>query len=451
MPPGRSVTVQGFEILGGMVYVGIFMTSSPGGGWAADTPAPCLIDPSLKVAHARAKPVSDVGYWPSYTDIAPEHRQAYLTWLSTGKRDATFPVGYALLYFYGLERRLLVDGPQPDEEAALVAEIKRLQGVYPENTSFMGYTQRLLDLVELRRGFADPGALAAWTPDLGSIRRSEGMPLPLQIKLALHAVTGTPLGWEIATAAMLAMSPYQGGPPSNIAMSRARKELIELVRRRFPSRFPNGFPLRDRKGSRLFLSYQAASRNLEVSIQVEGYDRLPDPAGLTWTKLAEFCGKVAGELVPYAKLVGKDRSRADTLSAAMALPRDLADLGATVPFQRWLDALPSPVAEVPLATLGRWCLGEGKAASGLKQAREMSAMLASVGFGMEPDPTHGGERPRAAVLLFRVGDAAKAAPTAAFHPAAFAATVLVSCDAGQDPARVVAELMSRLRLTAAEA
>lgn len=144
VPPGRSVTVQGYEIPDGMVYVGAFMTAAPGGGWAADTPAPCLLNPSLKVASRPVRSVSDMGYWRSYTDISPAQRQACLTWLSTGKRDASFPVGYAFLYFCGLERRLLADHPGPDEEARLVAEIRRLQGIYPENRSFMGYSQRLL-------------------------------------------------------------------------------------------------------------------------------------------------------------------------------------------------------------------------------------------------------------------------------------------------------------------
>lgn len=250
---------------------------------------------------------------------------------------------------------------------------------------------------------------------------------------------------------MLAMSPHQGGPPSTIGMSRTRTEFIELARRRFPSRFSLGFFLRDRKDSTLFLSYQAASRGLDVSLQVRGYDRLPDPTCLTWTRLTEFCGKIAEELAPYARAVGKDRARADSLAAAMALPPDLANPGTAGPFRRWLDTLPTPVAEVSLAALGRWCLGEGKEVTGLRQARAISAMLASVGFAMEPDPAHGGEKPGSEILLFRLGDDASVAPTAAFHHAAIAAAVVASGGPGPDPSRVLAELTSRLRLTGAAA
>lgn len=451
IPPGGLMTVNGFDIPGGMVYVGGFLSGAPGGGWNADNPAPCLINPKLKVASDHVRTDVDMGYWPSYSDITSEHRLTYLTWLSTGKRDASFPVGYAFLYFYGLERRLLVDCPRPEEEALLVAEVERLRGIYASNGSFSGYSKQLLDVVELRRLSAGSSGLDAMKPDLTAAVRD--LPMPVKIKLALHAVTGTPLDFEHAMAAMLTMQPYQGGIRPTISMSRTRAEYVELVRRRFAKRFPKGFILRDRKDSRLALGYRPASQHLDIEVRVEGVDHLPDPTTLTWTKMADLCIKAAEDLSPYAKAVGKDRSRADSLGAALVLPPDLADAGAVAPFRQWLDGLPVPVAEVPLKTLGRWCFGEGREASGLKQARDMSAMLARVGFGMEPDPSCGAEKPGAEVLLFRTADASGAvhAPSAAFHTAALVAAVLASAEPGPDGARVVSDLAARLHLGISEA
>jgi hypothetical protein len=60
-----------------MVYVGGFLTAAPGGGWSADVPAPCLINPSLEIASGRARAGAQMAYFPSYTDITPEHRQTY--------------------------------------------------------------------------------------------------------------------------------------------------------------------------------------------------------------------------------------------------------------------------------------------------------------------------------------------------------------------------------------
>ena len=440
MPPDGTVAVNGFDIPGGMVYVGSFLAAVPGGGWDANVPAPCLINPAHRVASGPVRSVTDMGYWPSYADIKPEHRLAYLTWLSTGKRDASFPVGYAFLYFYGLERRLLADYPEPgpEEETLLVAEVRRLRELYASDWSFQSYSRALLDVVELRRVSAGPSGLDAWKPDLAAISRGGEMPLPLKLKLALHATAGVPVDFEHAIAAMLAMLPAQGGPWSSIGMSRTREEFIELVRRRFPARFPGGYRLRNRKDSTMLMAYHAASRHLDVGLRIEGVSRLPDPTTLTWTKMAELCAKAAEDLGPYAKLVGKDRSRANSLAAATALPAELADLGGGGAFKRWLDRLPVPVAAVPLADLGHWCFGRGKEVNGLKQAREMSAMLAAFGFGMEPDPTHGGEKPGASLLLFRLGTAAMStALPPCFHQAAFVAFVLAAAKPGPDPTRMV--------------
>ena len=452
VPPGRSVTVRGFEIRSGMVYVGSFLPVAPGNGWSRDVPAPCLVDPKLKVGAVPAGTPTDIGYWPSYANITPDQRAAYLDWLSTGKRDPSCPAGYAFLYFNGLERRLLVDGPEPDEEALLVAEVERLRDLYGSNGSFPGYASSLLDVVELRRVSSGPDGLNAWRPDLASVLRDGKMSRALQLKLALHAVHKVPLDSEHATAAMLALSPYQGGPPSSVAMTRCRDEFVELVRRRFPTRFPRGFMLRDRKDSVMRPAYHAASQHLGIEIRVQGLDRLPDPATLNWAKMSMFCVQMAQELTPYARLVGRNPSRRSSMAAALALPPDLVDLGAAPAFRRWLDGLPGPIGRVPLADMATWCFGEGKEAVSPKQVREISSILASVGYGMEPDPTHGGGRPGSDLSVFRLGGgvAAAIAPSPAFHLAAVVALVLASVEPGPDPDRMVSRLAARLRLDDAD-
>lgn len=453
VPPGRPVTVRGFEVRSGMVYVGSSLPVAPGDGWGRNIPAPCLIDPKLKVGSRPAGTPTDTGFWPSYANLTPDQRAVYLDWLSTGKQNLGYPAGYTFLYFYGLERRLLVDGPEPEEEALLVVEIERLRDLYASNGSFRSYSSSLLDVVELRRMSAGPAGLNAWRPNLASVVRNGTMPLTLQLKLALHAVHKVPLDCEHATATMLALSPYQGGPSSGVVMNRCRDEFVELVRRRFPARFPKGFMLRDRKASVLLPTYHAASQHLGIEIRVQGVERLPDPATLNWTKMSMFCVQTAQDLAPYAKLVGKDRNRRNSMAAALALPPDLVDLGAAAAFRSWLDSLPEPFGQISLAALGVWCFGEGKKAGGLKQARDMSAILASVGYGMEPDPTHSGGKPGSDLLVFRLGGSAAAAvtPSPAFHLAAVVASVLASAEPGPDPDRVASGLAVRLRLDGAEA
>lgn len=464
--PDCPTHVNGHDIADGMVYVGSFLSASPGGGWAMNTPSPCLIDPSLDIGSGKVRGDLTMSYWPSYSDIAPARRLAYLHWLSRGKRDPTTHVGFAMLYFYGIERRLLLDGPPADEVACLTAEIRRLRDIYGFDSTFNQCSGALLQIVELRQLLADDG-LEQWRPDLLSSARE--MPSPLRLKLAIQVARRQPIDCGHALAAVLAMQSWEGGIRHGISVTRTRPEFVELVRRRFAGRFRTGLRLRDRKHSRLVLAYRAVTRHLDVSLQVEAADRLPDPVTLTWNKMTTLCEQAADDLSAYAKLVGKNRERANSIGAALLLPPDLVDFGAIASFKAWLAGLAwppaaAPIVEVQVEELARRCLGGGEASLGLRQAREMSAILAHFGYGMEPDPTTGAtDKPRTRIMLFPIAaEAAAAAPGPAFHEAALVACVLATAasapadhhdDDGRSnaEARAITELVSRNRLEPPEA
>ena len=125
----------------GMVYVGHPNSPSAAG-------LGCVIDPSLRIVlPIRGGASEEIGYWPSYQSITPSARGAFLQWLSSGKSDPDVGIGYVFLYFYGLERRLLVDRPASDEEAVLVGEIQRLRSIYAGNGSFESYSSKLIEAV----------------------------------------------------------------------------------------------------------------------------------------------------------------------------------------------------------------------------------------------------------------------------------------------------------------
>ena len=144
VPAGQLVQVGKYSISGGLIYVGRGLAAVTGGG-----PDPALIDPGLDVDH-RAPDYAGayMGYWPSYSTIAPACRAAYLQWLADGRHAPHAYIGYVFLYFYGLERRLLVDAQQSavarSERETLVTEVRRLLGIYGTNGSFRGYAAGLL-------------------------------------------------------------------------------------------------------------------------------------------------------------------------------------------------------------------------------------------------------------------------------------------------------------------
>lgn len=80
--------------------------------------------------------VDSLPYWPHYIDISPGQRFAYLNWL----RDIDNPIdaGYVFLYYYGLERHLLIG----NFEKAF-NQIIRLRNNH-KNKSFQKYSENAL-------------------------------------------------------------------------------------------------------------------------------------------------------------------------------------------------------------------------------------------------------------------------------------------------------------------
>ena len=133
-----SVSVHGLS-LRGPLYVGDLSAVSA----ARD---PSVIDPSLKIGpHHSDEPL---GYWPSYKAATPGQRARYLAWLA-GPRESIDEIGYVFLYFYGMERYVLLSASQdPPEQRSIrlqsiLAELARLLRLFSHNRSFLSYSARL--------------------------------------------------------------------------------------------------------------------------------------------------------------------------------------------------------------------------------------------------------------------------------------------------------------------
>lgn len=190
MPPGESVTAGGYVLPDGMLYVGQKLAAVS--EWRGTEPA--LIHPGLKLAtDPTAIGYATTGYWPSYSDVSPAFRAKYLRWLAGGRRDPGIDVGCVFLFFYGLERRVLVDLEQDPAAAAgevepIAAELERLLGIYGENGSFEGYASRFLEFIRIRHGAVD---LEPETPPTD--RTGYELPLPLRARLGRFALEKQPI------------------------------------------------------------------------------------------------------------------------------------------------------------------------------------------------------------------------------------------------------------------
>ncbi|MBW4093004.1 MAG: hypothetical protein HIU82_18175 [Proteobacteria bacterium] len=376
-PPGDAVTVAGATVADGMVYVG------RSGGRSRDHDA-SFIDPALPVARSSAS-AGPLGYWPSYGAITPECRRRYLEWLASGKRAPDADVGYVFLYFYGLERRLLLEEPPAEEVRTLVQELDRLRAIYAGNKSFDGYSRRLIEAVAFLQDAAASGT-SSFLPDLAA--PSGEMPFALKVAIAREVVSGRPLGFELAAAALFGLREFWLA--HRHVLEKGRPAFLAVFRARFATAFPTGFLLRNRKDSRLQIVYRGASGGLEVDLTSRlGIKDLPDPTMLTWTKLLALSAAVAEEIVPYAKVLSYHPARANSLSGLISCPVELR--GTVAPeARRWLEALPSPAA-VTFGELAGHAIGTTTAKWTIRHRRQVSEALSILGYAMEPDPDDGME------------------------------------------------------------
>ena len=89
-----------FRLTDPMVYVS--------DGPARQEEASC-VDLTLPIGDPVNELTGGLGYYPSYSRLSPNQRANYLGWLWRGRGGHLDDIGYAFLFFYGLERRLLIE------------------------------------------------------------------------------------------------------------------------------------------------------------------------------------------------------------------------------------------------------------------------------------------------------------------------------------------------------
>ena len=136
----KSITIGRFRLTDPMVYV-----STERG---PHEEASC-IDLSLPVGDVGRGMSEGLGEDPSYAGMSPNQRAIYLLWLSRGRVGPLSEIGYVLLYFYGLERRLIIDR---QDLSPIVKEVVRLLEHYKTYASLDDILRRFLAFVLARAG-----------------------------------------------------------------------------------------------------------------------------------------------------------------------------------------------------------------------------------------------------------------------------------------------------------
>ncbi|MEE1880736.1 TerB N-terminal domain-containing protein [Pseudomonas soli] len=378
---GEAINVAGLAIPGGMLYITERATQF-------GQSEPSLIDSTLRVARS---PMSlterQMPYWPSYRSITPEARRAYLQWLAGGRRQPA-DAGYVFLFFYGLERRALIDAPSdPQANAeipAIKTEVERLLDLYGDNNSFRGYASRFLahidaGSVQLQSYMSEPAANGA-----------DGYELPMSLRVALGqmAVDKYPLNPSWALAWALAEPNISRRTP----VTRCPEQFAVLFKNKFAKRYPNGIALPQNK-TKLKIAYRPASAGLSIPAVAVG--DLPDVAATSGTrnKLQVIVEECATVLDPYSRYLGRNPGAGDSLEAILQLPTELWPTEAKAE----LEQLEQRVGGETICMSFGELAGRFKSAGALSRDKvvALARALESKRIGLEPDVLSGSRTPKA--------------------------------------------------------
>lgn len=325
--PGEEITVNNSVISKGWFYFGGQLPSLDRYESEAS-----LVDESLKAANQSCTYEDDsLGYWPKYISLSENCRGAYLNWLASSRDNPSTPLGYIFIYFYGLERRIVVDSLQGSvddyEYQAIFNELLRLKKIYCESYSFQNYSTRLLEVMCLLR----PGIV--YHPELENTPNHDS--ILFKYRLAKTVVDEKPIPADLALAWLHFYPDYYLKTPAH----RCSNEFGELFTRLYTKKYGDGIVVKPNK-THLHIGYYPASSSLRGVEIIQG--DLPDPSILKvptkkLISIAEYCMKA---LDSYSRYLGKkDTSRSDIL-AVLLLPEelnDLEDIHGLNKFKKWAE------------------------------------------------------------------------------------------------------------------
>lgn len=409
IPPNEAVSIYGCSIPGGMLYIGTYLGATSGG---CD---PCLINPNFPLAARADYSVRVMNYWPDYESIPPQARRSYVDWLAGGRLDPNTDIRYVFLFFYGLERRVIVDSPNDAVAAAehplIAQELRRLLGIYGgQSTSFKSYANNLLVWLEVAHA---PDKL--YLKPVPAIAKSLELPAYLRLALGQTALDRVPVPPELAVA-WVKVEPAITLPISAV---RCEAEFTHLFLKEYADQLGAGLQLPLNR-SKLKFTYKTASSGFAGSPISLSFGDTPDVTVLTAPvqKLAALVEKVSMELDAYSRYLGRNPDIQPHFEKFLFLPSQLWPLEACGALAALKGKMGTGMIALNFQDL--LSLLGAKTAMSRDTMLALGRALASTGIGIEPD-VHGGARtPKGEdkIVLFSVPTGeAPAAPSPAFQVA----------------------------------
>lgn len=342
-----------------------------------------LIDGTLPVAPAGAPIEEGLPYWPNYYDCSPAQRAHYLDWLLSGKSDSDTELGYVFIYFYGLERRVLVD--QADH-LPIAQELIRLLPIYDSSNSFRRYASTLLWLTLYLSGqsAAVPQAIMAEAIKVTGRWNDELLGMCLAI---LHNGK-QPLPAHVA----FLVSQNDSRSSSSVIVRRHPDEFKMLFETKYREHFSDGIQLRASKRLKR-IDYHPASGTLLRSlgtVDEVSLPRMPDILAISsqFKQIVQSWGESIEELKAYSRATRSSDGEL-TAEAYEALPTELQE-GDHPEVDAWMQAWEAHVDDegwpiVPVAALASIKAIPSRDRLTKAQCERLLRTADAIGLGVEPD------------------------------------------------------------------
>jgi uncharacterized tellurite resistance protein B-like protein len=354
-------------------------------GQAIDDDASC-IDVLLPVGGQTTEPPGALGYWPQYRTISPSQRANYLSWLAHGRKSELTDIGYAFIYFYGLERRLLLENKDVND---VFPEVVRLLHRYTFSGSFTGYLSRFLTYTMARTGIEK--LKADWFNHIFEkcpIQLGEEI---LALGLAWHLKSSRPLSasWAMRMARQHPQIPW------SVVPERIPQQFQALFTKKYNDTFGNGMQLKAAKRD-LKIDYpQPASPTLlnlrRGSSAFADCVKIPNVLGLQsqFLPLVKIWFQCVEVLKPLSRKLAKGLE-IDSREAFEALPDELKCETDHPEKAQWQQLAAEHSSDtgyiiVPIAKLaGLHGISQRRKLT-VKQSQSLGETADYVGYALEPD------------------------------------------------------------------
>lgn len=392
---GEHVDIAGTQIDCGLIYVGSRLPVSQSEN------DPCMIDPSLKIIPKGDYTQDQTDYWPSYSDISPSARRSYLEWLQSGRRDPRANIGYVFLFFYGLERRILIDfiadQAAVDDIHDIQEELHQLMTVYgPHSNSFERYASELLGVLHI---ITHPKSI--YTYPLPPLPRVCEMPVVLRAALGAAVVDNAPVPPNLALAWVHSAPQVAWRTPAK----RCPDEFEALFFEEYRHVYGDGLKI-NRNRTKLKYAYRPASSGFREAGPIKiSFGDVPDVSVLQEPvkRLSAIVDRATEQLEAYSRYLGKNDDAVGSLEALLSLPfsiwpKDRKD--------QILGLVPSSTSEFPSQRL-QDLSDKLRATAPLGRDRilQLARLLGELNVGLEPNVLAGEKipKPDECVVLYLKG------------------------------------------------